>query len=172
MRLDGEKVYLTPITYDDCEDYVRWRNSESISSYFIYRQKLTEDDQINWIKKSVKTGKVVQFIIWDKIDCKKIGSVYLQKIDNVRHESEFGIFIGESDYINGGRGTEAAKLITTYAFNNLSMLRIYLRVLLCNGRAQHSYEKAGFTLIEDYKETIHINGDDVDVVFMEMRKAE
>ena len=172
MRLEGEKVFLTPITYDDCEDYVRWRNSEEVNEFFLYRQKFTVDSQVNWIRTEVETGKVVQFIIWDKSDRKKIGSVYLQKIDNTKKECEFGILIGESSYTNGGRGTDAAKLITSYGFGYLGMSRIYLRVLSSNERARHSYENVGFKLIDDSKETIQINGKDVEIVFMEMKRVE
>lgn len=172
MRIEGEKIFLTPITYDDCEDFIRWRNSDLIKSRFIYRKDLTVQDQRNWVKTKVETGEVAQFIIWDKRDNKKIGSVYLQKIDKEKKQCEFGILIGEPDYINGGRGREAAKLINNYGFTELGMNRIYLRVLADNERARHSYLNAGFKLDNSPSSFIEIDGKKTEVVFMSVEKTE
>lgn len=168
-RIEGARVFLTPITYDDCEDFIRWRNSDFIKSHFIYRKDLTIEDQKNWIKTKVETGQVIQFIIWDKVDNKKIGCVYIQKIDMDKKEGEFGILIGEESYTGGGRGTESAKLINEYAFDKVGLKRIYLRVLKDNERARRAYEKVGFE-IEDYEEKLDIDGMETDVVFMSIVK--
>ena len=169
--LKGKKVTLKPITYDDCEDFICWRNSAFIKKHFIYRKDITLEEQKDWIKNKVETGLVVQFIIWDNRDNKKIGCVYLQNIDTNKKEAEFGILIGEEEYVGGGRGTESATLINKYAFEQLGIERIYLRVLKNNERAQKSYTKAGFSL-EDYKETIDINGEKTEVVFMSISKEQ
>ena len=58
MRIDGKKIFLTSITYDDCEDYIRWRNSDFIQSKFIYRKYISIDEQREWIKNKVETGEV------------------------------------------------------------------------------------------------------------------
>lgn len=167
--LKGKKVTLKPITYDDCEDFIGWRNSAFIKKHFIYRKDITLEEQRNWIKNKVETGLVVQFIIWENKDNKKIGCVYLQNIDVDKKEAEFGILIGEEEYVGGGRGTESATLINTYAFEELGLERIYLRVLNNNERAQKSYVKAGFVL-DDYREIIEIDGEKTEVVFMSINK--
>ena len=147
LRLDGEKIYLTPMQLDDAEDFVRWRNSDKIKARFIYQKDISVEEQRNWIRTKVQTDEVVQFVIWDKLDNKKIGSVYLQHFDKEKRECEFGILIGEEPYLGGGRGTEANNLICDYGFNCLNMNRIYLRVRSENLRARRSYLKAGF--VED-----------------------
>lgn len=166
MKLEGNLIFLTPITYDDCEDFVRWRNSDIVKSRFIYRGELTVADQRNWIKNKVETGQVVQFIIWDKKDNKKIGCVYFQDIDEVNKKCEYGILIGEEDYLGGGRGTETAKIALEYAFNEMHMHKVFLRVLADNVRAYKSYEHAGFVLEGTARDDVWIDGKPVDVVFM------
>ena len=166
MRIEGEKIYLTPITYDDCEDFVRWRNSDLIKSRFIYRKELTVEQQIKWIKEQVEPGNVVQFIIWDKKDDIKIGSVYLQHIDNKNKKCEFGILIGEEKYIGFGRGREANELICKYGFEELGMNKIYLRVLADNARAIKSYKNAGFTKEYLLHDDVVIDGKTTNVIFM------
>lgn len=169
MQIYGEKVFLTPITLNDCEDFVRWRNSDFIRSKFIFREEITIENQGDWIRKMVETGKVEQFIIWDKKDKKKIGSVYLQHIDKRNRKCEFGILIGEKEYIGEGRGTEANQLVCKYGFEMLGMKQIYLRVLASNVRAIKSYVRAGFK--EEYisHNDVWIDGEAVDVVYMSKR---
>ena len=169
-RLEGEKVFLTPISYDDCEDFVRWRNSDFIRERFIYRKTFTVEDQIKWIKNKVEPGFVVQFIIWDKADNKKIGSVYLLNVNHESKDAEFGIMIGDEAYVGGGRGTESAKLIIEYGFKEIGLDRIMLRVLKDNAIARHTYEKIGFKP-DNHEETIKIDDKDTEVVFMSIYNA-
>ena len=152
---------------DDCADFIRWRNSDFIKSKFIYKKDITLEQQMNWVKTQVETGKVAQFIIWDKTDNKKIGCVYLQHLDLENMTCEFGILIGEQEYLGGGRGTEANLMICDYGFSELHMKKIYLRVLSDNIAAQKSYEKAGF-----YIDDIHDDECDADVIFMSKIKDE
>lgn len=165
----GEKVFLTQITIDDCEDFIRWRNSDFIRSYFIYRQDITLEEQQIWVRDKVDTGIVAQFVIWDRVDNKKIGCTYLQKIDKEKKEAEFGIFIGEQEYIGCGRGAEAAKKMIEFGFEKLGLERIYLRALKENTRAIKSYQKAGFKR-EGHEELVRIENKDVAVVFMAIKK--
>ncbi len=168
--LKGKKITLKSITYDDCEDFIGWRNSAFIKKHFIYRKDITLEEQRDWIKNKVETGLVFQFIIWDNKDNKKIGCVYLQNIDSNKKEAEFGILIGEEEYVGGGRGTESAILINNFAFEQLGLERVYLRVLKSNERARKSYAKAGF-LQEDYKELIDIDGEKAEVVLMSIHRS-
>ena len=168
IRIDGDKVFLTSITYDDCEDFIGWRNSTYIKSRFIYQKDITLDEQKEWIRTKVETGYVAQFIIWDKNANKKVGCVYLQNIDNTKKTSEFGILISEEC---GGRGfgSESAKLIIKYGFEKLGLEKIYLRVLKNNKIAIRAYEKAGFSS-DNYEETIMINGQNTEVIFMSIKR--
>lgn len=169
IRLEGKKVYLTSITYDDCEDFIKWRNSDFIKARFIYRKDLTIEEQNAWVKNKVETGEVIQFIIWDKEKETKIGCVYIQNIDLAKKEAEFGILIGNPSFIGGGRGTESAKLIIDYVFNILAIDRIYLRVLSENSIAIKSYETVGFKP-DDRKEVLMIDGEEKDILFMSIER--
>lgn len=166
MRIDGKKIYLTPISDDDLEDFVRWRNSDWVRERYIYRGVFTVEGQKAWIKSHVETGDAVQFIIWDKADDKRIGCVYIQNIDRANKKGEYGIFIGEKAYIGGGRGREAAELIVKFAFEKLELHRIYLRLLSDNAQAYKSYENAGFEKEGIFSDDVFIDGNYHDVIFM------
>lgn len=142
--IEGKKIYLKSITYDDTDNIVKWRNKESIKRNFIYQGVFTRESHEQWMQTEVDTGKVVQMIIFTNNDNFPVGSVYLRDIDTLNRKAEYGIFIGEENAQGRGYGTEAAHLMLEFAFEKLKLHKVYLRVLEENKAAQKSYEKAGF----------------------------
>ena len=57
------EVKIRPITYDDTEDIIRWRNSDYVRSRFIDQRLFTKESHEYWLKNFVETGKVAQFMI-------------------------------------------------------------------------------------------------------------
>ena len=45
-RIRGEKVYLRPITLEDTDNIIRWRNSENVRPYFIYQKPFTREGHL------------------------------------------------------------------------------------------------------------------------------
>ena len=163
------EVTIRPITYDDTEDIIRWRNSDFVRSRFIDQRLFTKESHEYWLKNFVETGKVAQFIIL--LDGKGVGSVYLRDIDPDERSAEYGIFIGEESARGKGVGTKSARLILEYAFCEIKLEKIFLRVYKDNAGAVKSYEKAGF--VSNGKiENIEVNGKKRDVIFMELEKKD
>lgn len=164
--LSGNKVYLKSITDDDTVNIIRWRNSESVRKNFIFRKPFTDESQTKWLETVIRTGEAVQFIIYDINDKKPIGSSYLRDVDKEHKKAEYGIFIGEESARGKGLGTETAQLMIKYAFEELSLHKIYLRVFSDNITARKSYEKAGFIEEAYLKDEIFIDGTYRDIVLM------
>lgn len=162
----NEQIYLRPINLEDTENVVRWRNSEHVRKYFIYQADFTVESHVRWMKEKVETGEVAQFIIVESDSQRDIGSVFLRDIDLAHSKAEYGIFIGEESAKGKGYGSLAAKKILEYAFDNLKLHRIYLRVLADNQRAIVSYKKAGFVQEGVLKDDVLIRGEYKDVVWM------
>ena len=118
---------------------------------------------------NAETGTVAQFIIF--LNGEAVGSVYLRDIDLDTKEAEYGIFIGEEGARGKGVGTKSAKLILKYAFEELGLEKIFLRVFKDNPSAVRSYEKAGFKKI-DRVDTLNIDGETLEVIFMELEKKD
>ena len=164
MRAEKE-IYLREMTAADEELIVKWRNTDFVRQNFIYRKPFTVEGHRSWVETMIKTGKVVQFIICTKED-KPIGSVYLRNIDRQHHKAEYGIFIGEEDALGKGYGTGAAKLMLAYAFEELKLHKVMLRLLAGNERAKRSYEKAGFVQEAYLKDEVFLDGAFRDVILM------
>lgn len=56
-------MYLRPITMDDTERIVGWRNSDRVRKNFIFQKPFTVQGHIEWMETKVASGEVVQFIL-------------------------------------------------------------------------------------------------------------
>ena len=160
------EIYLRPMTEDDTDLIVKWRNQENVRKYFIYQADFTREGHLYWLHEVVEKGSAAQMMICEKETDKPVGSVYIRDIDHTHHKGEYGIFIGEESARGKGVGTSAAKLMIEYGFKELGLHRIYLRVLAGNEQAVRSYEKAGFEIEGYLKNDAYINGKYVDIVWM------
>lgn len=163
-------VTIRPITYDDTENIVRWRNSDFVNKRFLYRAQFTPESHNSWIKNMVETKKVYQFII--SCDGKDVGSIYLRDVDLQNRKAEYGVFIGEKDYLGKGVGQAATKLILNFAFTELKLHKVFLRVLSDNIGAIKSYEKSGFVQEGFFKDEIFADGKYESVIFMAVFSGE
>lgn len=165
----GQRVWLRPMTVEDTEKIVAWRNKDFVRKNFIYQEFFTKEGHLSWIRDQVETGHVVQFIICLS-DGRQIGSVYLRDIDREKGTAEYGIFIGEEDALGCGYGTETAREALAYAFTELKLQKVFLRFLEDNIGAMKSYEHAGFRLM-DRRETVMMEQGERVVRFMEIDRS-
>ena len=49
-RIYGERVYIRPITEEDTDLIIKWRNSDAVRPYFIYQKPFTREGHLNWLK--------------------------------------------------------------------------------------------------------------------------
>lgn len=159
-------IYLRPMTCEDTDNIVAWRNSDAVRKNFIYQELFTRESHENWIHNMVETGKVVQTIICELSNDKPLGSVYIRDIDRHHNKAEYGIFIGEPQARGRGIGTAAAKLMLRYCFEEEKLHRVFLRAFATNQQAIRSYEKAGFVKEALLRDDVCIDGEYCDIVLM------
>lgn len=165
LRIKGNQIYLRPITIEDTENVVRWRNDKKIVENFIYRENISKEDHINWLHNKVEAGKVIQFIICDLETDKPLGSIYLQNFQETSRQAEEGIFLGEEEAYGRGIGTEAAKLVLEYAFSTLKLHKLTARVLSYNQGSRKMHEKAGYKMESYLKDELFLDGKYEDLIF-------
>lgn len=161
------KVSLRNITLDDTNNIVKWRNNPNVKKNFCLQDDLTVEVHENWFKTRILTGDVKQFIIKDEEQNNDVGSTYLRDIDMKNKKAEFGIFIGEDSARGRGIGSESVKLTIKYAFEELKLHKVFLRVFANNIQAIKAYEKAGFEYEGTSKDDIILpSGEYQDIIFM------
>lgn len=87
-----------------------------------------------------------------------LGSARLDRVDFVDRRASFAIGLLQSQNIGKGIGTEATRAVLTYAFLELKLHRVSLRVLAINERAIRAYEKCGFQVEGRERETAFLDG--------------
>lgn len=164
VRLDGERVYLRSITYDDTDIMVEWRNQENVKKYFFYNGPFTKEIHENWMRNKVETGEVAQFIICLKEDDKPIGSTFLRDIDYKNNKAQYGIFIGTEDIRGMGIGKESLRLTIQYAFEELKMHRVYSLVKESNKPSIYHLLNSGFEIEAVLRDSEYCDGEYANVV--------
>lgn len=170
--LKGADIYLRLMDENDTDRIVRWRNTDFVRRNFIYQKPFTRQGHAVWVREMIHTGKAVQFIICEKDTGKPVGSVYLRDIDKNCRKAEYGVFIGEKEALGKGFGTQAARLMLQYGFEELNLHKVMLRVLAENLPARKSYEKAGFVEEAYLKDEVFLEERYRDVIYMAVIRDE
>lgn len=165
-RIEGGSFYLRPITIEDTDDIIRWRNSETVRPYFIYQMPFTREGHLNWLKTMIDTRRGYQFIACERQTGRPIGCTYLRDLVEEHSKAEIGIFIGEKDWIGKGLGSEMIKLTVRFAFEDLGLHKVFCRILSGNMPSIKCFERSGFEREAYLKKEVFVNHQYRDVIFM------
>jgi len=95
-----------------------------------------------------------------------LGISRLMFVDYESKNAEFGIYLGEKKYQGQGVGGKALRLMLKIGFEELGLLKIYLKVAEKNKRAIKLYQKLNFIQEGCLKEHYYKNGAFENVIFM------
>jgi len=159
---ESNDFYLRPITVEDTENVLNWRNSEFVVSEFFYRYEITADDHMNWLKTKVFTGEVVQLVVVLKEGDVPVGSVYLQHYLPEQNAIEAGIFMSPSAPKGIGLGRRAFEvLVKKVGLEDLGVDTVYTRVIADNIPSNKMNQRIGFK--EESREMCKIVPGDIEV---------
>lgn len=171
-KIVGERIYLSPMSVDDAETYVKWMNSRDVSDRVHSTHKMINvEDEREWIKRILEKGSYDFAIILSETD-ELIGNCSINKISFIDGTATLGIFIGEEENRNKGYGSEALNLLLDYGFNILNLNNIDLGVISFNERAIKCYKKIGFKEYSRRHECYYLDGKYHDILHLEMLKKD
>ncbi len=139
----SEGILLRDAINDDINDYLAVPFNEELlkmyGSSMDHRTKKSKEKVANMIEE-IKNNPFEWVIDYNG---KFIGqaSLKLEKEDN---KARYAIGIFNPNYWSKAIGSNVTKSLLEYAFNNLDLHKVYLRVLDYNLRAIKSYKKVGF----------------------------
>lgn len=160
--LRGEKVLLRAPTRADLPTFVRWFNDPDVTQFLggdMWPMSLEAEER--WFSNALDHDRRVLCIETLPADGQAgtlIGTVGLHDISERNRHAELGISIGEKAYWSQGYGADAVRTLVRYAFEELNLHRVYLRVYSFNPRARRAYEKAGFQLEGTLRQHIFRHG--------------
>lgn len=102
------------------------RNDPEVFKYTgtVYRNEIFLDTELNWINKVIQNKDEYRCAIL--VDDVYVGNIYLTGITTT--SADYHIFIGNKDYWGKGVAKKALELILRYAFDDLKLKIVKLRV--------------------------------------------
>ena len=153
-KIQGERVYLSPICIEDAEKYVKWLNDFKVTDGINgSRNVVTLESERKWIEDNSKASNY-NFAIVKKENDELIGNCGFHDLDKILGNATVGIFIGEEENRNKGYGSEALKLLIGYGFDYLNLNNMMLNVYSFNENTISCYKKVGFKEIGKRRSSI------------------
>jgi len=174
--LSGKNILLRPIKRSDLSYFLKWFNDPEVIQYLNMYLPMTEMAEEKYIEELGTTRArtdapfVIEIIEGDST--KPIGTIGLHGINNKDHNATFGIAIGEKDYWSKGCGTEAARLLIGYGFEQLNLHRISSSAFAFNERSIRLHKRVGFSEEGRQRESVFKNGKFYDHVVFGILKEE
>ncbi len=144
----GQLVGLREKSADDSWNDYLWRTDDELAELDAappLRMSFEQYAPIHRDDLRYTTSRSHRFAILELADGKHIGNCMYYDLDRRSKEAELGVMVGDRAYWNSGYGSEAVRLLVSRMFEDLELDRVYLKTLDWNIRAQHAFEKVGFT---------------------------
>lgn len=142
--IPGKNIRLWPLERMDLQKNYQWANDSELARLAgstLIPKAFFEIEQ--WYNHCMADPEIQIFAI-KLADGTYIGNIELRDLDLRCGCAEIGIVIGESSYIGKGYGKDAIKTICHFAFEDIRLHRLYVKVLASNPRALKTFEDCGF----------------------------
>lgn len=167
-------IRLRAMTLSDLELTLKWNNQEEIRrNYLGHPFPVNEELERRWYEKILTSNfPVTAFGIEHITEKILIGISILRDINLINRQAEFAVYIGEANYRGKGLSKEATIQTLRFAFYELGLNRVYLKVLEDNKPAKSLYEKIGFTMEGVLRKSVFKNNNFHNELFYGILKEE
>lgn len=139
-------ITLRALTESDIPQTLDWHNRKDIRDLYIgHPFPVNREMEELWYSKILTSNyPTTVFGIELNKPKKLIGLTFLKNINSIHRNAEFAIYIGDKENRGKGYSLLATTQTLEFAFNNLGLNRVFLKVLQRNTIAVNLYKKAGF----------------------------
>lgn len=130
---------LRPISYEDLEVILHWRNSDKVRLNMMNQKLITKQEHHNWFEKVVNSDSLEALMYTEKDS--NLGIISFTEIHN--REYEWGFYTSPESPI--GVGTRMCNEGLTYGFEHLDARVIFGNVISYNKKSIDFHLKLGFT---------------------------
>ncbi len=170
--IKGERLTLRAVERDDLPNYVAWLNDPEVTYHLTTFLPFNLEDESDWYEQQRQENSVLNLAIVLNADQQHIGSVGLMHIDPRNQQAELGIVIADKTQWGKGYGREAIGLLLNYAFTELNLHRVYLRVDASHTPAIRCYLRCGFKEEGRLRDAVYHHGQFEDQLIMGVLRSE
>ncbi len=151
----GDRVRLRCVERDDLPQFVKWLNDPEVRDGLATLYPLGMAEEERWFEENLKLEPARRALAIDALpgpddlsawpgSWSHIGGTGFHQVDWRNHWAELGIAIGSKESWNHGYGTDATRTMVRWAFQELNLNRVFVRVYEYNAGAIRCYQKVGF----------------------------
>lgn len=170
--IKGQRLTLRVIERDDLPHFITWVNDPEVTQHLLLYLPINLDDETDWYEGQRKDTTTQNFAIVITQEQRLIGSVGLMKIDHKDQNAELGIMIGDKTQWGQGYGQEAIQLLLDFAFTQMNLHRIYLRVNASHTAGIRCYQRCGFIEEGRLRQVVYHHGRFEDQLMMSLLRSE
>ncbi|MCI5698280.1 MAG: GNAT family N-acetyltransferase [Clostridiales bacterium] len=171
--MDSKYIYIRESVFEDCTYFAQWEVKPSVTEFFTMDEGRTYEDAVVDFVHCKENPTEEMYTICLREGNLPIGKIYLTKINRRTDSLDITrIYIADEDNRDKGYGYDALKLMLDYAFINMHMERVTLDYMTANKKAEHLYEKIGFSREGIMRNSGKKNGKYVDLILMSMLRSE
>lgn len=161
-------ITLRALTAKDAETTWQWRNRDEIQYFFAgHPFPVNYEKEAKWLESTLLQNTPHTYFGVES-DGKLVGITSLRNIDQLNRQAEFAIFIIETR----GIGQDATNQTLNFAFQDLGLERVWLKVMTDNAPAIKLYQKCGFVEEGIMRKSVFKKGQFVDQIMMAILREE
>ncbi len=171
MNLIGERVLLRELRESDMELLNSLMNSEFVEINTVgWSKPVTMSEQMNWFR-NLSNDSSIRYAISNLSNNEVYGTGIISRIDWKNKNCSIDIKLDEK-FKKNGYGSETISLLIKYAFSELNMNSISIKILDHNIASQKAFEKNGFKKVGELKKNVYKNGKYNDVYIYYLLKED
>ncbi len=169
----GAKTRLRAYRREDIDAALAYINDPEVKRYLApgIPFPLTREDEERFFAGNSANKDCYSFAI-DTLDGRYIGGCGVHQVDWKNSVCEVGIFIGDRALWGQGFGTDAFGVLVRFAFEQMNLNKVRLRVYDYNLRGIKSYLKLGFKKEGVMRQELFKDGKYHDIVMMGLLREE
>jgi len=167
----SENYILRPLKEQDLELKVKWINDPDVHAYLHYDVPLNLEKTRIWFEKAVKDDCRYDFVI-ETLEGLPIGIIGLIGINKKDNTAEIYIAIGEKYCWGKGVMFETEKTLIKWAFDYLSLDKIWAQTRTVNSASIITMKKLGFKIEGTLRKEKLVSGKRVDILRLGLLKEE
>ncbi|HXH31812.1 MAG TPA: GNAT family protein [Bacteriovoracaceae bacterium] len=171
---NAEKYYFRSLRPADLWFFVNWIFDKEVIRYSMTKfHRITSTEQVmEWFSLTLNDSHSFQVGIVDTNTHELIGYAGIAGLNEIDHNGEYFIFIGNKDYWGKGIASSVTSKIIEHGFLNLKLHRIFLTASSKNLGAIKAYERAGFRHEGKMREAFYRYSEFSDKVIMGTLRSE
>ncbi|HDP98985.1 MAG TPA: N-acetyltransferase [bacterium] len=143
----GKHICLTAVERADIQQLMLWRNQPDFRKHFREYRELNSDMQNKWFEEKVlQDPNTIMFSVRKENNQQLLGCCGLVYINWIHRHADLSLYIGwNNSYIDDkGYADESCRLLLNYAFNELSLNKVWTEIYEFDGKKKQLYNKFKF----------------------------